>query len=95
MKQLATYGTTNGTFDSNTVQLYCIGDLDLIPGDKEGTYKLIGKKETYEYPTIPSGDNEPMLGATYRKGRNQSGIPDVRMGIYPKNYLRVKSNQEA
>lgn len=89
LKQLATYGTVDGKFDSNTVQLYCVGELDLIPGDTEGVYKLVGKTETYEYPTIPDGVNEPMLGATYRKGRNQSGIPDVRLGIYPKNYLRV------
>ena len=91
LKQLATYGTTNGTFSPDAAQLYCVGELDLVPGEKEGTYKLVGKGETYEYPTIPEGSNEPMLGATYRKGRNQSGIPDVRMGIYPKSYLRVDS----
>lgn len=92
LKQLATYGTTDGTFSPDAVQLYCVGELDLIPGKESGTYKLVGKGETYEYPTIPEGSNEPMLGATYRKGRNQSGIPDVRMGIYPKSYLRVESN---
>lgn len=92
LKLVAAYGTDDAEFSDNAVQIYCIGNISLVKsGD---AYKLKGSKGTYEYPTIPTGGDEPMLGATYRKGRKQQGIADVRFGIYPKSYLGIKEADE-
>jgi len=88
LKKEAVYGTSAepGVFSLNVVEVYAIGDLKL---DKlaENKYKLVAK-DLYVYPEIPKGENEPVLAATYRKGRKQLGIQDVRFGIYPKSYIK-------
>lgn len=84
LKVVAVYGSQNGTADG--VQLYCIGDLEL---KGEGAVKQLTANEIYVYPEIPAGSNTPILGATYRKDRNQYGIPNVRFGIYPASYIKA------
>ena len=88
LKKEAVYGTSvePGVFSLDVVEVYAIGDLKL---DKlaENKYKLVAK-DLYVYPEIPKGENEPVLAATYRKGRKQLGIQDVRFGIYPKSYIK-------
>jgi len=82
LKIAAVYGSQNGTADG--VQLYCIGDLGL---EGEGVVKQLTANKVYVYPEIPVGLDAPTLGATYRKDRNQYGIPNVRFGIYPASYI--------
>ncbi len=93
LKRVAVYGTTDSEFSKDAVQVYCIGNISLVKSG--GVYKLKGSKATYEYPEIPAGEDEPMLGATYRKGRKQEGIQDIRLGIYPRGYLTKKSDEES
>lgn len=83
LKKLAVYGDQDGT--PNGVQIYAIGDLGLEGKDK---VKKLTATRLYTYPEIPEGEDEPVLGATYRKDRNQYGIPQVRFGIYPASYAK-------
>jgi hypothetical protein len=86
LERLAVYGTDekDPTFSENVVEVYAIDDLKLIKlGENE--YKLTAPT-LYTYPKIPTGPNKPTLVATYRKGRNQAGIKNVRLGIYPASY---------
>jgi len=84
LKAAAVYGSQNGTADG--VQLYCIGDLGL---EGEGAVKQLTANKIYVYPELPEGSDTPILGATYRKDRNQYGIPNVRFGIYPASYIKA------
>lgn len=87
LKKLAVYGIQNNTPDG--VRIYAIGDLRL---EGEGKVKKLVASKLYYYDEIPSGEDTPVLGATYRLDRNQYGIPNVRFGIYPASYFRgVKS----
>ena len=84
LKQLAVYGTLDGTFASSAIQVYCVGTISLV---KTGTaYTIKGSKETYEYPNPLPDTEQPILVATYRSDRRQEGIPDVRFGVYSKSY---------
>jgi hypothetical protein len=84
LKTLAVYGDQNNIADS--IQVYCIGDLGL---QEKGEDKMqLTADKIYVYPEIPEGSNAPILGATYRKDRNQYGIPNVRFGIYPASYIK-------
>jgi hypothetical protein len=85
LKIAAVYGSQDGTADG--VQLYCIGDLELKE-DGEDVMQLTANK-IYVYPELPEGSDTPILGATYRKDRNQYGIPNVRFGIYPASYIKA------
>lgn len=86
LQLLAMYGTADGTFSENAVQVYCIGDMKLI-GD--GPMELKADK-IYLYPEIPENE-EIVLAATYRGGRNHKSpkgiIPDTRIGVYFKSSL--------
>ena len=87
LKRLAIYGDQDGT--SNGVQVYAIGDLAL---EGEGKVRRLTARGLYLFDEIPSEDDAPVLGATYRLDRNQYGIPNVRFGIYPASYFKgVKS----
>ena len=77
-------GSQDGTADG--VQIYCIGDLRL---EGEGAIKQLTANKIYVYPELPEGLDAPILGATYRKDRNQYGIPNVRFGIYPASYIKA------
>jgi hypothetical protein len=90
LKRLAVYGTLDASFSVDAVQVYCVGNIKLV-GNSDGAYTIQGATDTFTYPEIPTGDNEPVLGATYRLGRNQAGIKNVRMGIYPKSFFTRKS----
>ena len=85
---LAMYGTANGTFSENAVQMYCIGDMGLEDINKN-TVKLEASK-IYVYPQLPA-DDPIVLAATYRSGRNHKSkyglIEDVRIGLYFKSSL--------
>ena len=84
LKMLAAYGTTSSEFNVNAVHLYCVGSLELVSvGDN---LFEISADRIYTYPQIPDKEDKPMLGATFRTDRNQSGIPQTRLGIYPANY---------
>ncbi len=85
LKVAAVYGSQNGTPDG--VQLYCIGDLELK--ESEGDVMQLIANKIYVYPELPEGPDTPILGATYRKDRNQYGIPNVRFGIYPASYIKA------
>lgn len=91
LRTLAVYGTTAPPFSVDAVQVYCVGDLELIKVDSN-TYKLSAKTSFYTFDTIPSGGDEPVLAATYRSGRNQAGFENVRLGVYPKSYVDRKSS---
>ena len=91
LKQLAVYGTLDGNFSVDAVQIYCVGNITLVEtGEGTGIYEIKGSTDTFTYPRVPTGNNEPVLGATYRLGRNQAGVKNVRMGIYPKSYFTRK-----
>lgn len=87
LKQLAVYGTLSNTFSQDAVQVYCVGDIRLIKSPDSDIYTIKGEEDTFEYPIIPDGTNAPTLGVTYRRDRNQGGIPGARFGIYPKSYF--------
>lgn len=85
---LAMYGTADGSFSENAVQMYCIGDMGLEDVG-ENQMKLTANK-IYIYPELPA--NDPIvLAATYRSGRNHKSkdglIPDTRIGLYFKSSL--------
>jgi len=84
LKVAAVYGIQDGTADG--VQIYCIGDLGL---EGEGATKQLTANKIYVYPELPEGLDTPILGATYRKDRNQYGIQNVRFGIYPTSYIKA------
>jgi len=91
LKQLAVYGTLDKSFSVDAVQVYCVGNITLVEtGRGSGIYRIEGSTDTFRYPEVPTGNNEPVLGATYRLGRNQAGVKNVRMGIYPKSYFMRK-----
>ncbi len=81
---LAVYGDPKDKGTADFVEAYCVGDLELKE-TSNNVYELTAP-EIYVYPKIPEGKNKPTLVATYRKGRNQDGIQDVRFGIYPESY---------
>ena len=85
LKQLAVYGTLDGNFGPDAVQIYAIGDLGL---EGEGATKQLTANKIYVYPEIPTGENAPTLGATFRRDRNQYGVPNTRFGIYPASYIK-------
>ena len=80
---LAMYGTANGSFSENAVEMYCIGDMKL-EDIEEGIMKLTANK-IYIYPELPA-DDPIVLAATYRSGRNHKTkeglIIDTRIGLY-------------
>ena len=84
---LAMYGTTNGTFSVDAVEIYCIGDMNL---EGEGDTKQLIADKILVYPTIPN-DDSIILAATYRAGRNiktiNGSIPDTRIGVYFRSSL--------
>lgn len=90
LKMLAVYGTMTPSFSINAVQAYCIGALGLKEVSTD-TYELTAPT-LYTFPTVPAGADTPVLVATYRKGRTQAGIKDVRLGIYPESYVQRKSS---
>ena len=93
LKRLAVYGEQEE--GPRGVQFYCIGPMELKSvGDN--SFELTvpsGKGRVYTGNQIPEEGEAPTLVATYRAGRNQKVpgtklvIPDVRLGIYPKNYI--------
>lgn len=93
LKKLAVYGSPEE--GPRGVQFYCIGPMELKSvGDN--AFELTvpsGKGRVYTGNQIPEGEEAPTLVATYRAGRNQKVpgtnkvIPDIRLGIYPKNYI--------
>lgn len=82
-KKEAVYGSQDGT--SNGVQIYAIGDLKL---EGTGKDKTLVASRIYYYPEVPTGADEPYLGAKYVSDRNQYGIPNVRFGVYPESYFK-------
>jgi hypothetical protein len=85
---LAMYGTADGSFSEDAVEMYCIGDMKL-DDINENTVELKANK-IYIYPEIPT-DDPIVLAATYRSGRNHKSkyglIEDVRIGLYFKSSL--------
>ena len=91
LKRLAVYSTLDANFNVDAVQIYCVGNIKLVEIRRGlGIYRIEGSTDTFRYPEVPTGNNEPVLGATYRLGRNQAGVKNVRMGIYPKSYFTRK-----
>ena len=90
LKRLAVYGTTTPSFSVDAVQAYCVGSLGLKEVSTD-TYKLTAPT-LYVFPTVPTGADTPVLVATYRKGRNQAGIKEIRLGIYPESYIQRKAS---
>lgn len=70
-----------GKFGFNNVQILMQGELKLTP-IKGNVYELTSTHDIYN-PTIPSGGYAPYFMATYRDGRNDLGIKNCRIGIYP------------
>jgi hypothetical protein len=70
-----------GDFNENNVQILMQGNLRLEP-IKDGLYDLKSEHDIYN-PTIPGEGYTPYLMATYREGRNDLGIKNCRLGIYP------------
>lgn len=70
-----------GDFNENNVQILMQGNLRLEP-IKDGLYDLKSEHDIYN-PTIPGEGYTPYLMATYRDGRNDLGIKNCRLGIYP------------
>lgn len=83
LKIEAVYGAQDGT--SNGVQIYAIGDLKL---EGTGKDKTLVASRIYYYPEVPTGADEPYLGAKYVSDRNQYGVPNTRFGVYPKSYFK-------
>lgn len=70
-----------GDFNENNVQILMQGNLRLEKV-KDGLYDLKSEHDIYN-PTIPGEGYTPYLMATYRDGRNDLGIKNCRLGIYP------------
>ncbi len=70
-----------GKFGFNNVQILMQGELKLIP-IKGNVYELKSNHDIYN-PTIPSEGYTPYFMATYREGRNDLGIKNCRIGVYP------------
>ena len=70
-----------GDFNENNVQILMQGNLRLEEV-KDGLYDLKSEHDIYN-PTIPGEGYTPYLMATYREGRNDLGIKNCRLGIYP------------
>ena len=85
---LAMYGTADGSFSQDAVQMYCIGDM-VLEDVNESTMKLTASK-IYVYPEIPK-DDPIVIAATYRSGRNHKAkeglIIDTRIGLYFRSSL--------
>jgi len=85
---LAMYGTADGSFSENAVEMYCIGDMGLEDVG-ENSMELTANK-IYIYPELPA-DDPIVLAATYRSGRNHKTkeglILDTRIGLYFKSSL--------
>jgi hypothetical protein len=86
LKKLAVYGYPESKKDANFVEAYCIGDMQLEDLGNN-TYELTAPT-IYTYDQVPEDGNTPTLVATYRKGRTQDGIQNVRFGIYPESYAK-------
>ena len=88
VKRKAVYGLNFGSnkFGINNCQILLQGPLKL-DALNDGTYLLDATHKTIT-PVIPSGDYEPYLYVTFRSDRNNAGIKDARLGIYPEAYKR-------
>ena len=78
----AVYGSQDNS--PNGVQVYAVGDLKL---EGKGKVKTLNASRIYYYPQVPTGLDEPVLGAKYSADRNQYGISNVRFGVYPRGYF--------
>ena len=74
----------------NGVRVYAVGDLKL---EGNGNNRTLVAQKIYTYSTLPTMENTPVLGATFRKDRNQYGIPSVRFGVYPLDYMTKKNGK--
>lgn len=83
LKKEAVYGSQDGT--SNGVQIYAVGDLKL---EGTGKDKTLSASRIYYYDKIPTGADEPYLGAKYVSDRSQYGVFNTRFGVYPKSYFK-------
>jgi hypothetical protein len=70
-----------GPFNENNVQILMQGNLRLEKV-KDGLYDLKSAHDIFN-PTIPGEGYTPYLMATYREGRNDLGIKNCRLGVYP------------
>jgi hypothetical protein len=76
------YGIDFGKeFGENNVQILCQGKLRFDKVE-DNTYELTSEHNIYP-PTIPDEGYTPVLMATFREGRNDLGIKNCRIGIYP------------
>lgn len=81
-KVKAVYGSQDNS--PNGVQVYAVGDLKL---EGKGKVKTLNASRIFYYPEIPTGPDEPVLGAKYSADRSQYRISNVRFGVYPRSYF--------
>lgn len=86
LKRASVYGEDfDKEFGYNNVNLLVQGNIKIKDGELEA-HKIDLN------PEIPSGEYEPFFYATYRKGRNDKGVKDCRLGIYTKEFRKNKED---
>jgi hypothetical protein len=73
------YGSSN--FDRNNVQIVCQGEIQVTPVSK-GLWTLKSAHDMIN-GTYPTEGYTPYFIATFRSDRNDLGIKQARLGIYP------------
>lgn len=77
------YGINYGAseFGINNIQMLAQGKMNLVKID-DNTYTLKSNHDLIN-GEIPTGGYTPYLMATFRNGRNDMGLKNARLGIYP------------
>lgn len=86
LKKIATYGIDK-EFGINKVEAVFFGNLELKPSE-DNKYFILYSPIYFVYDETPTGEYEPYLAVTYRKGRNQQNIKNARFGFYPEKYVK-------
>ena len=90
LKKNAVYGIGD-TYGENRVKAIYFGNLKLEKTNNPNNtkeFKLISN-QYFTDETIPYGDYEPYLFATYRLHNRQEEIKYCRIGVYPKKFLKA------
>jgi mannose-6-phosphate isomerase-like protein (cupin superfamily) len=81
------YGDGRTPENSVDIVLASAQTIELVQVGARYAFKA---KNMFSYPNVPSGAWSPTLYATYRKARNDLGIPNTRVGCYTLDYRNNK-----
>jgi hypothetical protein len=90
LKHQTVYGIGD-TYGENRIKAIYFGNLVLEKTENKNNpkeFKLISN-QYFTDETIPFGEYEPRLFATYRRHNNQMEVQYCRFGVYPKKFLQA------